>query len=101
MGGGAAVDIEQTFVTGPNIFMTTKAFPINFHTLFCRYINGPILLFGTLRSLVCYHRALCSKEVTKRNRSAIVSDGSLSKDVIPSPLNQDISVDNNMKILEV
>ena len=59
---------------------------------------GPMRLIWALSSLVCYHRALCTKEVTKRNRSAIVSDGSLSKDVIPSPLNRDVPVDYNLKI---
>ena len=48
-------------------------------------------IYDTLHCLVCDHRALSTKEVTKRNRPAAVSDRSLSKDVISSLPNQDIA----------
>ena len=48
-------------------------------------------IYDTLHCHVCDHRALSTKEVTKRNRPAAVSDRSLSKDVISSLPNQDIA----------
>ena len=69
------------YLTLTNFIWLTNWFPSNI--LKC--------IYDTLHCHVCDHRALSTKEVTKRNRPAAVSDRSLSKDVISSLPNQDIA----------